>query len=190
MEYIKKELLKLIEDDPTIKTKSFREKYNEKIKRHIERNKKNKDPLAYLISILNLHPDIKKESLEILDKIIKGEEVTKEEIEKIGTVKTNILFTPPIIKPSDDSKKDLSETENSLQKDIESIKKEIKDFEKEKSKAKSISEIIDLIKKLAKDRLLADDKEQTVKNIKWLKKQLSLVMVTKDEKNEIIKRHI
>ncbi|CAG8659250.1 2002_t:CDS:2, partial [Dentiscutata heterogama] len=155
LEYIKKELLKLIEDDPAIKIKSFH---------------------------------IKKELLEILDKIIKGEEVTKEEIEKIGTIKTNIPFTPPIIKPSDDSKKDLSETENNLQKDIESIKKEIKDLEKEKSKAKSISEIIDLIEKLAKDRLLADDKEQTLKDIKWLKRQLTFTTLTKDEANDIIKK--
>ncbi|CAG8497818.1 14704_t:CDS:2, partial [Dentiscutata heterogama] len=164
LEYIKKELLKLIEDDLAIKIKSFHEKYNEKIKRRI------------------------KQLLEILDKIIKGEEVTKKEIKKIETIKTNIPFTPPIIKPSDDSKKDLSETENNLQKDIESIKKEIKDLEKEKSKAKSISEIIDLIEKLAKNRLLADDKEQTLKDIKWLKKQLTLTTVTKDEKNRIIKK--
>ncbi|CAG8534034.1 17366_t:CDS:2 [Dentiscutata heterogama] len=137
LKYIKKELLKLIENDSTIKMKS---------------------------------------------------EVTRGKIEKIRTIKTNTPFTPPIIKPSDNSKKDLSETENNLQKDIELIKKEIKDLEKEKSKAKSISEIIDIIKKLAKDRLLADDKEQTLKDIKWLKKQLSLMLVTKDEENEMIKK--
>ncbi|CAG8834108.1 34973_t:CDS:2 [Gigaspora margarita] len=144
------------------------------------------DPLAHLILIVPLQNNIKKELTEALKKIVNNEDV-KKDVEKISTGKIDTPIKLLSVKPSEDTKKELSKTENILNKKIKSLKKELKDIEKEKSYTKNINEIIDLVKKSSKNKLDSNLKEQTLKNINWLKNKLNGIIFEKDELNEIIK---
>ncbi|CAG8850021.1 21557_t:CDS:2, partial [Gigaspora margarita] len=163
LEYIKNELIKIINE------KGLDLKYD------------------HLILIVPLQNNIKKELTEALKKIVNNENVKKEDVEKIGTSKIDTPIKLPLVKPSEDTKKELSETENRLNEEIKSLKKELKDIEKEKSYTKNINKIIDRVKKSSKNKLDSNLKEQTLKNVNWLKNKLNGIIFDKDKLNEIIK---